>query len=474
MKKNETVQSKRSGKIFLALLMRIHFYLGLLIGPFILVAALTGIVYVLTPSVETWLYRDALTASTQNPPQPLAQQIETAQQAAGQTVLPAAVRPAPNIGDTTRVMFADPSLGPSEHRAIFIDPATLEVKGDMTVYGTSGILPFLTAIDHFHRGLLLGDIGRIYSELAASWLWIIAVLGLVLWLSRRKALKGASSRMAARRLHATVGAFAFVGLLFFSATGLTWSQWAGGNIAELRQAWGWGTPSVSTMLEETQAPGHQALHADHEIHASHDMHEDHAHADHRESSAPAAGSYASPEGFDQALAMARNAGLMADRIQIDPPANEGRAWRVMEIDRSWPTQVDQVALHPSDMRILDQTDFSTFPLAAKLTRWGIDLHMGVLFGLPNQLALALVAAGLVFLIVWGYRIWWQRVKSTTVNQAQTMTALFIMLPLSAQLGLLVTMVCLGFALPVLGVSLVIIVMIDLLRWAEANAKKPKV
>nr|WP_236995679.1 PepSY-associated TM helix domain-containing protein [Halomonas populi] len=440
--------------------MRMHFYVGLLVGPFILVAALTGIVYVLTPSVETWLYRDALTASTQNAPQPLARQIEAAQLATGQAGLPAAVRPAPDAHSTTRVMFADPALGPSEHRAIFIDPATLEIKGDMTVYGTSGILPFRTAIDQFHRGLLLGDTGRLYSELAASWLWVIALLGLMLWVARRKALKNASPRMAPRRHHATVGAFAVVGLLFFSATGLTWSQWAGGNIGELRQAWGWGTPSVSTVLE---APDDAA---GHDPHAHHDMH-----ADHGMSHTPEAGEYASPEGFDQALEAARHAGLLAEMIQVEPPAGEGRAWRVSEIDRRWPTQVDQVALNPGDMQILDQTDFSTFPLAAKLTRWGIDLHMGVLFGLINQLVLALFATALVFLIIWGYRMWWQRIKSTTVNQAQTMTALFIMLPLITQLSLFVTLVLLGFALPVLGVSLVIISIIDVLRWVASGKRQ---
>ena len=123
------------------------------------------------------------------------------------------------------------------------------------------------------------------------------------------------------------------------------------------------------------------------------------------------------------------------------------------------------------MRILEQTDFSTFPLAAKLTRWGIDLHMGVLFGLLNQLVLALFAAALVFLIVWGYRMWWQRVKNTTVNKAQTMTALFIMLGLPAQLGLLAILTLLGFALPVLGGSLIIIAIIDALRWAAS--RKPR-
>lgn len=45
----------------------------------------------------------------------------------------------------------------------------------MTVYGTSGILPLRTWLDYLHRNLLLGDVGRVYSELAASWLWVTAL-----------------------------------------------------------------------------------------------------------------------------------------------------------------------------------------------------------------------------------------------------------------------------------------------------------
>jgi hypothetical protein len=33
------------------------------------------------------------------------------------------------LKETTRVMFADPTLGPSENRAIFIDPVSLTVLG---------------------------------------------------------------------------------------------------------------------------------------------------------------------------------------------------------------------------------------------------------------------------------------------------------------------------------------------------------
>lgn len=36
-----------------------------------------------------------------------------------------------------------------------------------------------------------------------------------------------------------------------------------------------------------------------------------------------------------------------------------------------------------------------------LTRYGIDLHTGTLFGIVNQLALAALALALIFLILWG-------------------------------------------------------------------------
>jgi uncharacterized iron-regulated membrane protein len=65
---------------------------------------------------------------------------------------------------------------------------------------------------------------------------------------------------------------------------------------------------------------------------------------------------------------------------------------VNEIDRRWPTQVDAVAIDGATMQVVDRTHFADFPLMAKLTRWGVDFHMGILFGLANQLLLVGLAA----------------------------------------------------------------------------------
>src|SRR5690606_34566380 len=169
---------------------------------------------------------------------------------------------------------------------------------------------------------------------------------------------------------------------FFSATGLTWSQYAGGNIGVLRKQFGWGTPGVSTALANA-APS---------------THDEHAH--HHGATAPHSG-HVEPAMFDRVLASARAGGIHAGKVEIRPPASADRAWTVTEIDRSWPTQVDAVAVDPRSLAVTDRIRFEDFPLAAKLTRWGIDAHMGALFGLPNQIILIGFGSALLVMVIWG-------------------------------------------------------------------------
>ena len=56
---------------WLNLLRRLHFYIGLFIGPFIFVAALTGTLYVATPQLESWLYKETLEGTLSGEKQPL-------------------------------------------------------------------------------------------------------------------------------------------------------------------------------------------------------------------------------------------------------------------------------------------------------------------------------------------------------------------------------------------------------------------
>ncbi|WP_048993644.1 PepSY-associated TM helix domain-containing protein [Klebsiella pneumoniae] len=434
------------------LLRRLHFAVGLFVGPFIFVAALTGTLYVATPQLENFIYHDALTAEISTQPHSLAEQIAVAEQVAGKHMPLFAVRPALMPGTTTRVMFRDPSLGESESRAIFIDPATLAVKGDMTVYGTSGILPLRQWIDYAHRSLLLGNTGRLYSELAASWMWFAACGGIVLWFYTRPKRRINNRVQNTRRWHVSLGWLLLVGMLLFSVTGLTWSQWAGGNVDKLRAAFNWLTPQVNTQLSgaEMVLDPHAEHHAGMSMPMAMEMHMELGQ-------------------FDDVLHLAQRSGIDANKLEIRPAKGADKAWTVTEIDRGWPTQVDAVAIDAANMRVVDHTRFADFPLMAKLTRWGVDFHMGLLFGLVNQILLIIFGLGLCLMILMGYRLWWiRRPAPARYNPLLTLTQSWCDLSYTGRVIILVIAVLLGIAMPVLGVSLLLFVVVDILRWRMAN------
>ncbi|MFJ2370344.1 PepSY-associated TM helix domain-containing protein [Microbacterium sp. NPDC087665] len=381
------------------LMLRLHFFAGILVGPFILVAALSGALYALTPTLEQAVYAHELHAPETDAPLALAEQITIAETyIAGEATL-SAVRPAPEPGDTTRILFAQDGLGSSESRAVFVDPGTGEIRGDLTVYGTSGALPLRTWIDQLHRNLQLGEFGRIYSELAASWLGIVALAGLALWIIRmRKArakkdfVRPNPKHTGYRRAfgwHTSVGIWVLLGALFLSATGITWSQFAGTNVSNLRASLDWGTPALTTSLDgEADAPADE--------HAGH----------HGAASAPTGA--ANPATFDAVLAIAQRTNVNTGLVEIKPPEAPGSAWVVREIKSSFPTEVDTVAIDGTTMQVVDRVDFADYSLPAKLARWGIDLHMGVMFGLANQIVLFLTAVAIAGMVVLGYVMWWKR------------------------------------------------------------------
>ena len=519
-----------------AFIMRLHFYAGLFAAPFILVAAITGVLYVLTPQIENRLYADALYTAPGAVPRPLVEQIAVARGAVAADARVFAVRPAPGPDRTTRVMFSQQGLGEGEHRAIFIDPATLEIKGDLAVYGTSGTLPFRTALVHLHRDLMLGDVGRNYSELAASWLWFTALGGVILWVRRRRqqpaavparavtraaagaataaatgeagAASGAGGVAAAaaargsrrdrlRRWHGMLGVWIAIGLFFLSATGLTWSRWAGERIDAARAQWGWVTPALSTDLRPGATADASGDHADHghmtmtaavpepdpvpvPVAAAASPASASAESSALAASAPippapsarwgADATEAMP--FDGVLHAARAAGIDAGEIEIRAPRKPDQAWVVREVDRAWPTQVDAVAIDGRDMAVVSRADFAGFPLVAKLIRWGIDAHMGILFGVMNQLIMAACGIALSVMIVLGYAMWWRRRPQAGAG-VLTVTRAWRQLPRAQRWTAVTIAALLGWCLPLMGLSLLVFMLVDVLRWQLARRRPPR-
>ncbi|MEU6882727.1 PepSY domain-containing protein [Streptomyces sp. NPDC046712] len=436
------------------LVLRLHFYAGVLIAPFLLVAATSGLLYALSFQAEKVLYAHELEVPVGDKVLPLSQQVHAATKVNPNGTV-TAVWPSAEDGATTRVLMADPDVEEGKSLAVFVDPYTAEIRGQLPSFGSSGALPLRTWLDELHADLHLGELGRNYSELAASWLWVIALGGLLLWIGRkrknRRALivpeRGPKSRRRTRSWHGSVGLWAVTGLVLLSATGLTWSRYAGENIDMVREQLGGATPSVSATLEGATAGG-----SGHEGHGS-------GHGGGHQT--PAA---KGPDvGIDQVVEAARAKGIEGKMSVVLP--SEGKGYVVKETDTQFPVHLDSVAVNPADGTVMDELRFADYPVLAQLTRFGIDAHTGVFLGLFNQLALAALALSLILLILWGYRMWWLRRPGRPVARGA-----WRKVPPTMLLPLLAVTALVGWFVPMLGLSLLAFLVVDLALGLLARAR----
>ncbi|MDK1474077.1 PepSY-associated TM helix domain-containing protein [Streptomyces sp. 549] len=441
------------------LVLRLHFYAGLLIAPFLLVAAVTGGLYAASFQIEKVIYSDQLSVPAADTDVPLSEQVDAALTAHSDGELKA-VWPSTGPGATTRVLLNDPSVPEDRSLAVFVDPHTAEVAGALESYGSSGALPFRAWVSNLHRHLFLGEPGRFYSELAASWLGVVALGGVALWLGRRRAqrrLRGTTGRRRTLSLHGTVGLWAALGLLVLSATGLTWSKWTGENIGNVKEQLGGATPAISA------AGG-----GGHDGHGGHGSGGTAEHTD--EAAHPVIG-------IDRVLEIARDGENLSGPLEIVAPVTgeDGvpGAYVVKQTDKQYPHHLDQIAVDSADGEVTDRLDFAEYPLLAKLTRWGIDAHQGLLFGLANQIVLFALAAALCLLIVWGYRMWWQRRPDSAERLAfgrPYPRGALRRLPPVQWLPLLAVTVAVGWFVPLIGLGLLAFLALDVLLGVLARRR----
>ncbi|MFF5917163.1 PepSY-associated TM helix domain-containing protein [Streptomyces flavochromogenes] len=434
------------------LVLRLHFYAGVLVAPFLLVAAASGLLYALSFQAEKVVYAHELEVPVGETTLPLSQQVNIARKVNPNGTV-TAVWPGAEPGATTRVLMADPDVPEDTSLAVFVDPYTGDVRGQLPSYGSSGALPLRTWTDGLHRDLHLGETGRNYSELAASWLWVIALGGLLLWLGRRRKNRralfvpegGPASRRRTLSWHGSVGLWAVTGLVLLSATGLTWSRYAGENIGVVQDGLGGATPTLTATVG-----GAAGGSSEHEGHGG-------GHTGGTTAQGP-------DIGLDKALEAARAAGIDSPKISVILPS-EGKGYVVKETDAQFPLQLDSVAVNPADGAVIDQLRFADYPLLAKLTRIGIDAHMGVFLGLFNQLALAVLALALILLILWGYRMWWLRRPGRPAARGA-----WRKVPVTMLLPLLAVTAVVAWFVPLLGISLLLFLTVDLALGLVSRAR----
>ncbi len=153
-------------------------------------------------------------------------------------------------------------------------------------------------------------------------------------------------------LHGTVGAWAAAGFVFLLGNRpATWSTYAGG---EHRGPARLARPDHPVRVGVGSRGGSTRATARHRARAR-----DAAHG----------------VGLDKVLSAARAEGL-GDPVEIVPPADASSAYVIKQVQRSWPEKQDSVAVDPATGEVTDVLRFADYPVLAKLSRWGIDLHTG--------------------------------------------------------------------------------------------------
>jgi Uncharacterized iron-regulated membrane protein len=446
---------------------RWHFYAGLLVAPVILVLAVTGAIYLFKEPFEAWRYSDVRTLATPvASPRPLAEQIAAAQ-ATRPGVPVRSVIPPPAPDRSTRVILEGAESGPwAEGVSVYVHPGTNEVLGTIDDSAT-----FMRVVRTIHGELLAGTVGDRIVETAACWALILTATGVYLWWRgparrrpRRPATRsGGISRSRLRRLHALVGVFSAVVIVFLIMTGLPWSGFWGENLQKVQNATGSTMPDPAAFARESAVPprlsGELSGNPDVKVpwaaeHLPVPESQD-GHAGHT-----ATGGSLQPGALpvERALAAGRAAvGPCAPpdcTIKIMLPDGPKGVYTVVKESRVDPAEGRTVHIDQYSGRVLVSYGWEEYGLMAKAVEQGIALHEGRRYGTANLIVMLGACLSLIALVITGAWMWWKRRPTGRVGAPAR--------PADRRTvsGVIAIMAVLGVLFPLAGITMLAVLLLD--------------
>ena len=429
---------------------RWHFYAGLFVLPFLIILAVTGALYLFRGDIEPVIHADLMRVDAP----------DGAARIAPSAMVAAAIQAQPG----TAVKFTDPvsprasaeitvKTPAGEKRAIYVNPYTGHVLGSLPDRGT-----IMWTIRYLHSLKYFGPFARALIEIAGGWSILLVGTGLYLWWPRGQAGGVVTVRGTPRRrvfwrdLHAVSGIFVGAFIVFLAVTGMPWSgvwgakvnEWANGNNfgypAGVRVAVPMSDQRLATVaqtswsLEQARIP----------------------------LSAAKAGT-AAPIGLDAAIAIIDRLGLhpgYAVDLPVTPTGVYSASVYPKDLSRQRVVHLDQYSGDP----LIDMSFAGYGPLGRWL-EWGINVHMGQEFGLANQLVLLAACIAIVMLAVSAGVMWWKRRPKGLLGVPP--------MPSDRRVfrGLVGILAIGGIVFPLVGVSLLAMLMLDWLysRTARATA-----
>lgn len=455
-----TSATESPGNRFYRTVWRWHFYAGLFVIPFMIILAATGIVYLFKPQLDTVMYHNLMVVQPNGTALAFTEQVERAQ-AAFPTATVTQITPniAPDRSTEVLLTTAD-----ERNLMVFVDPYTGQVLGQRDEDHN------LQAIARkIHGDLLIGQTGDYLVELAACWGLVLLITGLYLWWPRHRfavlgtlipRLWSSNQRIFWRDLHAVPGFYGLLLIGFLILTGLPWTGFWGDTFA---QVWGrfpaqmWDEIPESTVLTGSLNQRGQVVPWAVEqlpMPQSHLSGANHAGHGHGGSAATNEAASAPRANLDFVIALAQAKGAPPG-FSVTLPEGKTGVYTVSAFPND-PRQEVTMHIDQYSGEVLADVRWSDYGLVPKAVEMGTAIHMGKYFGIANQLLMLVAALIVILLSITGAVMWWQRrPRESGLLGAPAMP------PYSQNWRVpLIIVAILGFAFPLVGISLVIVLSLD--------------
>lgn len=414
---------------------RWHFYAGLIVMPVLMLMALTGGLYLFKDEIEGAVRRPLVTVEAQSGLLP-AQAWADAAIAAYPGRVSALVSPE----DSRHSAQVTVDLPAGVSRTVYVNPHTGHVLGAIDNGG------FMQVVKRLHSLDLAGPIANLMIEVVAGWAIVMVATGVFLWWPRG-ATGGVVSvrgqprhRLFWRDLHAVVGVFAGVVIVFLAATGMPWSAFWGKEVRKFTTEAGLGRPPAPSAGGEHAGHGAPAQTLPWAL-------EDKSMAD-----MPGM-DHTRPLTLNSAVAAADATGLPRPYV-ISIPAKSGQAWTASYL----PAKAEDMRtlyLSPATGSVLDDVGYARFGPAAKAIEWGIAVHQGKQFGLVNKVVMLAGCIAIWLLGISALVMWWKRRPKGTLAAPPRPSSR------RAYAGLAAIVVPLGVLYPLVGASLIVVLGFDM-------------